>query len=95
MSDILESNPNRFAHLEPRQRLEEAYKIAVYMEPSIREEIVSAEAQTRAMALEQEKLSSGLSLAATAKPKTSGHAARQATKGLRAAFDEALKEVNR
>lgn len=95
MADILESNPNRFAHLSPRQRLEEAYKIAVHTVPWIREEIVSAEVQSRAMALEQENLSSGLSLAATAKPKTSGHAARQAPKGLRAAFDEALKEVNR
>ena len=89
----LESNASRLAHMEPRQRLEQAYNYAVYADPSLRDEIVTAEASKKAAALEQERTTDRLSRAATAKPRSSTSGRAERSKGLKSAFLEAKKEM--
>lgn len=67
MAKIIENDP-RYADMDPRQRLEEAYMIAVLSDPSLRNDFVSAEVSKRAAALEAERANARLKAAATAKP---------------------------
>jgi hypothetical protein len=89
----LEANARRLAQLEPRQRLEEAYNYAVLADPSLRNEIVSAEASKKAEALEQERYNGRVSRSATAKPRTSASAPAPRRKGMRGAFEQAKKDI--
>jgi hypothetical protein len=86
MVEIIENDP-RFARMPHAERLEKAYEIAVLSDPTIRAEIISAEASKRAEALEQERLNGRLGRSASARPAASSSAPAAQPKGLRGAFE--------
>lgn len=92
MAELIETDP-RYARMDPRQRLEEAYHHAVLSDPTLRSELVSAEAARRADAIEKERLNARLNSAASAKPAASSSIPSPRPTGMKAAFDLAKKQV--
>lgn len=93
MANLIEHDP-RYATMDPRQRLEESYLVSIYSDPAIRDEIATAEASKRALAMEQTRANSRLKDAATAKPAASMSAPGPAKKvSIRDAYIEAKREL--
>jgi hypothetical protein len=92
MAQLIEHDP-RYADMDPRQRLEEAYTVAVFSDPSIRAEIATAEASKSAMALEQDRANGRLKAAATSKPLSSASGSKVGNRSFRDAYNEAKNDL--
>lgn len=95
MADLIESDRDgsRFGAMDPRQRLEEAYRIAVLMDPDLRAEIVASEAAKKASAMETALVNGRLKAAATVKPSAPTSAAESRRGGIEGAFERAQKRL--
>lgn len=94
MAAMIENDP-RYASMEPRQRLEHAYQTAVFSDPAIRDELISAEVSKRASAVEKSTAANRLKEAATAKPTANAAGQRTGKLTRRQAYEEAMREVGR
>ncbi len=92
MADLLEHDP-RFAAMDLREGLEEAYRIAVAADKDLLAELVSAEAAKRAEAMEQERLRTNLRAAAGARPSASTTTPAPTRTGLAGAFAKAKQQL--
>jgi hypothetical protein len=95
MADIIESDRDgsRFGAMDPRQRFEAAYQIAVLMDPDIRAEIVASEAAKKASSMEQALINGRLKAAATVKPSASTSVAASRKSGIEGAFERAQRRL--
>lgn len=92
MMQLLSSDP-RLAAMDDRQKLETAYQTAVWENPDLRAELVTAEATKKAEAMEQARTAERLKAAATVKPSASASGTPAKGKGLNAAFERAQARV--
>lgn len=96
MAEIIANDPRLRAMGSTKEKLETAYQMAVWGDPDLRAELISAEAQKRISAMEQERQSERVTSAATVKPlKPGSYAKAEAITDLRSAHRAALKELGR
>lgn len=96
MAEIIANDPRLRAMGSVKQKLETAYEMAVWSDPDLRAELISAEAQKRISAMEQDRQSERVAAAATVKPlKPGSHAKSEAITDFRSAHRAALRELGR
>ena len=92
MADLIESNP-RYSNMEAHDMLEQAYNAAVVLDPTIRAEIIAAEASKQSQAMQQTSQAARLNNAKTVKPATSASGTKSEKRGLRGAYDDAKAQL--
>jgi hypothetical protein len=92
MAQLVESDP-RYRAMDTKTQFQTAYEAAVFADPELREQFVTAEAQKRFQAMEQAKSGDRLRAASTIKPSASATGTHTGPKGLEGAFHAARKQL--
>ena len=94
MASLIENDP-RYAAMDARTQFDTAYHTAVYSDPTIRQELIDAEASRRAEAITTQTQSDRLRAASTVKPRAGSTANPPVPKGFEGAFEAAKKQLGR
>ena len=94
MASLIENDP-RYGAMDARTQFETAYFASVYSDPTIRQELIDAEASKRAEAISNATHTDRLRAASTVKPRAGSTATPAIPKGFEGAFESAKKQLGR